>query len=90
MMRQTAVGFYIKKLELEGVIASPSDGGAESGAGVVVCHSHPMLGGDMDDPVVSAICGASVRRGWSRSDSTSGVSGTARASSATGIRSTTM
>ena len=63
MMRQTAIGFYIKKLELEGVIASPSDGGAESGAGVVVCHSHPMLGGDMDDPVVSAICGASVREG---------------------------
>ena len=62
-MRQTAIGFYIKKLELEGVIASPSDGGAESGAAVVVCHSHPMLGGDMDDPVVSAICGASVREG---------------------------
>ena len=63
MMRQTAIGFYVKKLELEGVIASPSDGGAEAGAGVVVCHSHPMLGGDMDDAVVSAICRASVREG---------------------------
>ena len=37
--------------------------GPEAGAGVVVCHSHPMLGGDMDDAVVSAICRASVREG---------------------------
>ncbi len=63
MMRQTAVGFYVKKLELEGVIASPSDGGADYGAGVVVCHSHPMLGGDMDDAVVTAVCRASAREG---------------------------
>ena len=63
MMRQTAIGFYVKKLELEGVIASPSDGGAEAGAGVVVCHSHPMLGGDMDDAVVTAVSRTSVREG---------------------------
>ena len=63
MMRQTAVGFYTRKLELEGVIASPSDGGAEYGAGVVVCHSHPMLGGDLDEAVVTAVCHTSVREG---------------------------
>ena len=58
MIRQSAIGFYTKKLELEGIIAAPSDDGAESGRAVVVCHSHPMLGGDMNDEVVSEICRA--------------------------------
>ena len=61
MMRQSAIGFYVKKLELEGVIASPSDGGASDAPGVVACHSHPALGGSMNDAIVSAVCAAAVR-----------------------------
>lgn len=61
MMRQSAIGFYVKKLELEGVLASPTDGGASEAPAVVACHSHPALGGSMNDPVVSAVCAAAVR-----------------------------
>ena len=62
-MRQSAIGFYSKKLELEGVIASPQDSGAGEAPAIVVCHSHPMLGGNMNDPVVGSVCGAAVREG---------------------------
>ena len=62
-MRQSAIGFYVKKLELEGVLASPSDGGASDAPAVVACHSHPALGGSMNDPVVFAISAAAVREG---------------------------
>ena len=63
MIRQSAIGFYSKKLELEGIIASPSDSGVEFGKAVVVCHPHPMLGGDMNDAVVSEICRLSAGEG---------------------------
>ena len=62
-MRQSAIGFYCKKLELEGIIASPQDPEAREGPAVVACHSHPMLGGNMNDPVVAAVCQAVVREG---------------------------
>ena len=63
MIRQSAIGFYSNKLELEGIIAAPSEGAAGLGRAVIVCHSHPMLGGDMSEPVVSAVSQASVREG---------------------------
>ena len=62
-MRQSAIGFYSKKLELEGIIASPQDPGAREVPAVIVCHSHPMLGGNMNDPVVAAVCQTTVREG---------------------------
>ena len=62
-MRQSAIGFYSKKLELEGIIASPQDAGAREAAAVVACHSHPLLGGNMNDPVVAAVCQAAVGEG---------------------------
>ena len=62
-MRQSAIGFYSKKLELEGIIASPQDPGAREVPAVVVCHSHPMLGGNMNDAVVAAVCQSVVREG---------------------------
>ena len=62
-MRQSAIGFYSKKLELEGIIASPQDPGAREVPAVIACHSHPMLGGNMNDPVVASVCQAAVREG---------------------------
>ena len=62
-MRQSAIGFYSKKLELEGIIATPQDPGALETPAVVACHSHPMLGGNMNDPVVAAVCQSAVREG---------------------------
>lgn len=35
-------------LSLEGLLAAPE----APGAGVVICHPHPLYGGDMDNPVV--------------------------------------
>ncbi len=63
VMRQSAIGFYSKKLELEGIFASPQDPGARDVPAVIACHSNPLLGGNMNDPVVAAVCQAVVREG---------------------------
>jgi alpha/beta superfamily hydrolase len=44
---------------LEGVLAMPP----ETPAGVVVCHPHPLYGGDMDNPVVLAAAAACLEAG---------------------------
>ena len=55
-MRQTRVDFYTSNhLSLEGIFTVP-DGLKTLPAGVVVCHPHPQLGGDMEHPLVLAIC----------------------------------
>jgi uncharacterized protein len=60
-MRQSRVGFYTSgRLSLDGIFAVPDTTGGPF-PGVVVCHPHPMLGGDMESPVVTAICHALVR-----------------------------
>ena len=61
-MRQTAIGFKSKGLSLEGVLATPQDVPGPHPA-VLVCHPHPMFGGDMENPVVNAICRAAVAEG---------------------------
>ena len=62
-VRQSAVGFKSKGVTLEGVIASPQ---GLSGAfpGVVVCHPHPLFGGNMDNELVVAVCRALVEEGF--------------------------
>lgn len=41
----------------------PTDSGSLMPA-IAVCHSHPMLGGDMNSPIVTAICRAASDEGF--------------------------
>ena len=52
-MRQSAVSFIAKGMTLEGIIALPD--GEGSFPGVVMCHPHPLNGGNMDNNVVVAV-----------------------------------
>jgi len=47
-------------LTLEGILHLPSEIPAP---GIVVCHPHPMYGGDMHNNVVSAICNVALENG---------------------------
>ncbi|MDA1127211.1 MAG: alpha/beta hydrolase [Chloroflexi bacterium] len=53
-MRQSAVSFQTEGLTFEGVVAQPDD---SSGPwpGVVICHPHPLHGGNIDNNVVLAL-----------------------------------
>lgn len=62
MIRQTALAFRCKRLTLEGVLTLP-DELPQPFPGVVMCHPHPMLGGNMDDPVVTSLCRAAGEAG---------------------------
>ena len=62
-MRQSSISFKSKGVALEGVIAAPH---GLSGAlpGVVVCHPHPLFGGDMNNGVVLAVSQGLVGEGF--------------------------
>ena len=62
-MRQTAVAFYCKELLLEGILASPQ-GLPGPFPGVLLCHAHPLFGGNMEEPVVVAMNQALVNAGF--------------------------
>ena len=47
------------RLRLEGALALPAD----AHHGVVVCHPHPLYGGDMDNPVVTTVAKACAGTG---------------------------
>jgi alpha/beta superfamily hydrolase len=53
------LSFHCGSLLLEGILHRPEG----TGAGVVVCHPHPLRGGDMDNHVVTGICRALAERG---------------------------
>ena len=53
-MRQSAVTFKAKGLNFEGVISTPDDAKGKL-PGVVICHPHPLHGGNMDNNVVLAV-----------------------------------
>jgi alpha/beta superfamily hydrolase len=55
------VSFQSGPFRLEGVLHRP--GQAATGAGVVVCHPHPLRGGDMNSHVVVGVCRALAERG---------------------------
>ena len=65
-MRQSAVSFKTKdksgQLTLEGVVAQP-DGDAGPWPAVVMCHPHPLFGGNMDNNVVLAVTFALAEKG---------------------------
>lgn len=61
-MRQSAVSFVAKGLNFEGVIAQPDEGGGPF-PGVVICHPHPLFGGNMDNNVVLAVSFALAEHG---------------------------
>ena len=56
-MRQSAIEFKSKRLSLEGIISFPNDQNGRVPA-LVVCQSHPILGGNFNDTVVIEICHA--------------------------------
>ena len=62
-MRQSAVTFKTEGLNFEGVVATPNGDGAPF-PGVIICHPHPLFGGNMDNNVVLAVSFALVERGF--------------------------
>ena len=63
MMRQTAIAFRSKRLTLEGVLSLPQ-GLPQPYPAIVMCHPHPMLGGNMDNPIVTSVCRAATEAGF--------------------------
>ncbi len=53
-MRQTPISFQSHGLALEGIITTP-EGLAPPFPGAVLCHPHPALGGNMENPVIMAL-----------------------------------
>ena len=62
-MRQSAVSFKVKGLCFEGVVAAP-EGDTGSLPGVVICHPHPLYGGNMDNNVVLSVSFALASHGF--------------------------
>jgi alpha/beta superfamily hydrolase len=62
-VRQSAVSFKAKGLNFEGIVARP-DGDSGMFPAVVVCHPHPLFGGNMDNNVVVAVSFALVEQGF--------------------------
>ena len=62
-MRQSAISFESKGVTLEGVVAVP-EGDVGPLAGVVICHPHPLRGGNMDNNVVLSVAYALTQSGF--------------------------
>ena len=62
-MRQSAVSFKVKGLNFEGVMVQP-DEQPSALPGVVICHPHPLHGGNMDNNVVLAVSFALAEYGF--------------------------
>jgi alpha/beta superfamily hydrolase len=59
MTGEHAIRFAAGAIELEGLVAIP----ARAAAGVVVCHPHPLYGGDMHNNVTAALTEAFIAAG---------------------------
>ena len=62
-MHQNALSFSCGNLQLEGVLGRPDDGPARL-PGVVICHPHPLHGGNMNNNLVLAVYTALVEQGY--------------------------
>lgn len=60
-MSEDKVTFNCGALTLEGILARPADSAPR--AGVLLCHPHPLYGGNMDNNVVQAVSKALVLQG---------------------------
>lgn len=60
-MSESVVTFSSGGLTLEGCLMLPR--GAESRGGVVLCHPHPLYGGDMDNNVLVSVGNSLVKKG---------------------------
>jgi alpha/beta superfamily hydrolase len=61
-LNEVAVSYEVDGDQVNGIIVQPSPGEAPF-PGVVVCHPHPLFGGDMNSSVVVAICSELSDRG---------------------------
>jgi len=61
-INEALVSYEVDGDQVNGIIVQPTLGEAPY-SGVVVCHPHPLFGGDMNSPVVVAICSALSNRG---------------------------
>lgn len=62
-MRQSAVSFQAKGLNFEGIVATP-DAARAPVPGIVLCHPHPLFGGNMDNNVIIAVSFALAGQGF--------------------------
>ena len=62
MPQSSAINLPSGELSLEGLLHVPEQTPAP---GIVVCHPHPMYGGDMHNNVVDAVCQTAVENGIS-------------------------
>ena len=62
-MRQSAVSFEADGLTFEGVVAQPNEG-TGPWPGVVICHPHPLHGGNMDNNVGLALALGLAQEGF--------------------------
>jgi alpha/beta superfamily hydrolase len=62
-MTTQPVLFRADNLALEGVLHAPALPEEAPSPGAVVCHPHPLYGGDMHNPVVVAVCDALAAEG---------------------------
>jgi alpha/beta superfamily hydrolase len=62
-VRQSAISFKVKDLNFEGIVAQPQ-GEAGPFPAVVICHPHPLFGGNMDNNVVTAVSFGLVEQGF--------------------------
>ncbi len=60
-MKSEHVFFQCGEIELEGQLEFPDD--HQKVPAVIVCHPHPLYGGDMDNNVVLTVCRAIVENG---------------------------
>jgi alpha/beta superfamily hydrolase len=61
-VRQSAISFNSGNLELEGAFGMPDEPAGKI-PGVVLCHPHPLMGGNMDNLVVMSIYRDLITRG---------------------------
>jgi len=62
-MRQTSIDFYTSDhLSLIGLVTAPNHQKTQSPV-LVAANSHPMFGGNMNDPLITKLCNAAVTHG---------------------------